>query len=102
MRQFDVVPTRALGPAAPFVVVLQHDAVDQQGTVVVAPCIPARMGPKNRRLTPEVEIDGDSYVVVVGELAGISRTAVAGKAVANFERHRDAFTAAIDLLFTGY
>lgn len=101
MRQFDVIPLPTPKSGAEYLVILQHDAIDQRGTVVVAPCIPASMGPRNRRLTPEVDVGGKRYVVTVGELTSIERRRLSGRAVANLAAHRDAFISAIDLVFTG-
>ncbi|MFT3809434.1 MAG: CcdB family protein [Micropepsaceae bacterium] len=101
MRQFDVLTPVARTSRHPFVVVLQHDQSAGGATIIVAPCIAADDGPRTQRLTPLVEIKGKPYRVIVPELAAIATKTVSSSPVANLALHRDAFTAAIDLLFTG-
>ena len=100
MKQFDVLPSRGRG--ASFLVVLQHDSIDDRGTVIVAPCIPAGRGPRGRALTPMIEIEGSAWLVVMTEMTALERSTLRDrKIVANVVSRRDAFTAAIDLIFTG-
>ncbi|BCW90242.1 hypothetical protein sos41_34100 [Alphaproteobacteria bacterium SO-S41] len=102
MHQFDVIAALETHSAVAFLVILQHDSIDERGTAIVAPCIPFDMGPPNKRLTPAVEIGGARFVVLVAEMTAIERSTLRNRrAVANLALHRDAFIAAIDLLFTG-
>jgi hypothetical protein len=101
MKQFDVLPYSEGSAEAPYLVVLQHDAIDDRDTTIVAPCIEARIGPRHRRLSPEVEIRGRNYVVVTSELSAMRRSSLRSQPIANLAAHRNAFTRAIDLLFTG-
>jgi toxin CcdB len=52
------------------------------------------------RLTPLVEVDGERYVAVTPELAGVSRKALSIQ-VGNLSDRRDDIIAALDLLITG-
>lgn len=102
MRQFDILISRDRRPGAPFLVVLQHDSIDERGTVIVAPCIPSGLGPIGRALTPQIDIDGVAHLVLMTEMTALARSTLRDrKIVANVGDCRDSFTAAIDLIFTG-
>lgn len=101
MRQYDVFAIRTGSTNRPYLMVLQHDAISDTETIVVAPCVAEMRGPIVKRTIPKVMIGGEPYRVLVQEISAISRRSLTGAAVANLAAHRDEFTAAIDLLFTG-
>jgi toxin CcdB len=53
------------------------------------------------RLTPKVDIDGQSYLLLTPQLASISRKEL-GKTVANLGSYRNEIIGAVDFLLTGF
>ncbi len=100
MAQFDVHQTR--GNAAPYLVVLQSDAVGRLDTVIVAPAwrLDANDAPI-RKLQPTVKIAGVAHVLSMQEMLSIPIRAL-GPLVASLKTSRAEIIAAIDLLFAGY
>lgn len=81
---------------------LQADFLDNLETRVVAPVLPLeRIGCPFVRLSPVLEIDGRTYVVVIPSLASVPRQMI-GDPVADFSVLRDEFIAATDFLFQGF
>ncbi|MBL8908871.1 MAG: CcdB family protein [Rhizobiales bacterium] len=103
MRQFDVVsnPHRAATDTIPYLVVLQHDHVQPAPSVIVASVVKYGFLPRIGKLTFEVRIGGEIYLVLAYDMAAIAPQRLSSP-VANLEAHRDQFIAAIDLLFTGF
>jgi toxin CcdB len=101
MSQFDIhrLPRRRGG--SQLVVDLQAEILDELATRLVAPLRPLK-SPDDPvpRLTPVVEVLGDTYFIMVSELAAV-RTKELGSPIVNLHQHRDEIIAAIDLLFTG-
>ena len=54
-----------------------------------------------RRLMPTVQFDGEAYVLVTPQLAGIARRDL-GTPAGSLARHRDEIVAAIDFLLMGF
>ncbi|MEI8095062.1 MAG: CcdB family protein [Spirochaetales bacterium] len=102
--QFDICTnlnpnTRGLYP---YLLILQHDVVAALATRVVAPltratCTVLPIG----RLHPTVALAGDTYLVVMHELASVPMT-VLGPVQASLKSRRDEMVAALDLLFVGF
>ena len=100
--QFDIVENRNAKTRGnfPFVIVLQSDRAASVGSLIVAPLEKSR-GPFFRsRIHPSVEVDGVRYVVLCERMAAVP-LATLGPLVGSGHVSRDAFTAAIDMLFTG-
>lgn len=103
MRQFDVLRNAhpQVSSWAPYVLVIQADLLDELQTVVVAPlALAASFSRPTRILNPIFDVGGESLVLSVAELAGISRHAL-GERIGSLASEREAIVAAIDLLFTG-
>jgi toxin CcdB len=100
--QFDVAENLAPDRTStyPLLLVLQHDRAGLIATVIVAPLVPADIGPLPSRLQPLVTVRGRKYVVLVSQLAAVPKRAI-GHAVGNVMEFRYEIVAALDLLFTG-
>ena len=101
MSQFDVYRLSSRRGGSQYVVDLQADILDELATRLVAPLRPL----KSRedlvpRLTPVVEVQGETYFIVLSEIAAI-RLKELGRPIDNLDTHRDEIIAAIDILFTG-
>jgi toxin CcdB len=88
--------------AIPFLLDVQHDLLDDLETRVVVPLcsISAMKGKVLRTLTPVLEVEGESFVMLTPQLAGIPKSEL-GAPVARFDQHRFEIIAAIDFLLTG-
>jgi toxin CcdB len=86
----------------PFLMDVQADLLSELSSRVVIPLAKAPELAKKPidRLTPVVEIDGDEYILLTPQLAGIRSTEL-GPLVANLTGQRHAIVAAIDFLITG-
>lgn len=104
MPQFTVYEN--LNPATrtsiPLLLDVQSDLLDELGTRVVVPLYAnnALPGSRLRTLTPLFDIDGEPYVMMTPQLAGIQRNML-GRAVTHLSSRRDEIIAALDLLITG-
>ena len=104
MAQFSVhknknPKTRA---AIPFLVNVQSDLLRELRTRVVVPLVKqTTVGKKPiKDLTPVVAIDGQKYMMLTPQLAGIAVSEL-GSEVGSVASHRDAIVAALDFLVTG-
>jgi len=82
---------------------LRHaDLLDELQTRLVIPLTkaPALTKKPIARLTPPIEIDGEQYVLMTPQLAGIARSEL-GPAVGNVADQRSVVTSALALLVTG-
>ena len=88
--------------AIPFLLDVQSDLLSDLETRVVVPLCPASAvkGKPLRVLTPILEIEAESYVMLTPQMAGIPRSEL-GASVASLERYRFEIIAAIDFLVTG-
>src|SRR5262245_50141830 len=86
----------------PFLVDVQADLLDELETRVVAPLTkaPALSRKPISRLTPSVEVDGENYLMITPQLAGIARSDL-GAIVGSLSEQRAAIIGALDLLVTG-
>ncbi|MGY6588652.1 MAG: CcdB family protein [Wenzhouxiangella sp.] len=103
MAQFDLYrnPNPESRQWAPYIVDLQHDLLGALNTRVMAPLVIAEPNGAAaiQRLNPKVSIDGKDHILSTAELASVPISALA-EPVDNLAAHRDAFLAAVDLLFT--
>jgi toxin CcdB len=104
MAQFTVYKnknprTRA---AIPFLLDIQNDLLNGLETRVVVPLHPASVwrGKALKMLTPLLVIEGESFVMLTPQLAGIPKSEL-GAPVAQVPQHRAEIVAAIDFLVTG-
>lgn len=88
--------------AIPFLLDVQSDLLSDLETRVVVPLCPASAvrGKPLRGLTPVFQIEGESYIMLTPQLAGIPRNEL-GAAIGSLERNRFEIVAAIDFLVTG-
>lgn len=86
----------------PLLVDAQADLLDVLQTRLVIPLTkaPALAKKPITRLTPSINIDGEQYLLMTPQLAGIARSEL-GAAVANIADQRSTVIAALDLLITG-
>ncbi len=103
MRQFDLFrnPDAKSARRYPYLVVLQSDLLGGMETVVVAPLAKLKGLTPVKRLTPTIEIDGKSYLIMIHELAAVARDELR-KLVGKAAGMRDSITSAIDLVFFGF
>jgi toxin CcdB len=88
--------------AVPFLLDVQNDLLDDLETRVVVPLCPASMikGRILRSLTPVLEIEGERFVMLTPQMAGIPKSEL-GAPVTRVEQYRFEIIAAIDFLLTG-
>jgi toxin CcdB len=86
----------------PLLVDVQADLLDELETRVVIPLTkaPALSRKPISRLTPSVEVDGENYLMITPQLAGIARSEL-GAVVGNIAEQRVIIIGALDLLLTG-
>jgi toxin CcdB len=88
--------------AVPFLLDIQNDLLDDLETRVVVPLSPltSMKGRILRTLTPVLEIEGERFVMLTPQMAGIPKSEL-GAPVTRVEQHRFEIIAAIDFLLTG-
>ncbi|MGR8953336.1 MAG: CcdB family protein [Gammaproteobacteria bacterium] len=89
--------------SVPYLLNIQADLLDGLQTCVVVPLIPADAGQLEPigRLTPLFGIEGNFYLMLTPQLAGIAKREL-GRTVADLSSARDEIIAAIDFLVTGF
>lgn len=104
MPQFAVYRNRNPQTKATFPLLLdvQSDLLEDLPTRTVIPLTQSSAATKNPliRLTPFIELDGKSYMLLTYQLASISKS-ILGTAVSDASEHRDAIIGALDFLITG-
>jgi toxin CcdB len=104
MAQFTVYKNKNphTGSAIPFLLDVQSDLLSDLETRVVVPLclVSAIKGRALRTLTPVLEIEAESYVMLTPQMAGIPKREL-GALVTRLERYRPEIIAAIDFLVTG-
>jgi toxin CcdB len=104
MAQFTVYenPNRSTRTIYPYLLDIQSDLLDDLRTTVVIPLSPVRLSGKAAisRLCPVLEIDGESYVALTQQLAGVDRITL-GKAVCDLAGCRSDIIAAMDFIIAG-
>jgi len=103
MAQFDVHKNQ--NPKAsgliPFVLDIQNDLLADLATTVAIPLYVGGAATRGiTRLTPEVSVNGQTYLLLTPELAGIPRKAL-GPVVGNLADCRDDIMGAVDFLLAG-
>jgi toxin CcdB len=86
----------------PLLVDAQADLLNELQTRLVIPLTKAAALTKKpmTRLTPSIDVDGEQYLLMTPQLAGIARSEL-GAAVGNIADQRSAIISALDLLITG-
>jgi toxin CcdB len=86
----------------PLLVDAQADLLNELQTRLVVPLTkaPALTKKPIARLTPSIDIDGERYLLMTPQLAGIARSEL-GAVVGSVADQRGAIIAALDLLITG-
>ena len=104
MAQFTVYRNKnsSTQSAVPYLLDIQSDLLESLETRVVVPLCPAGAfrSKAMRTLTPVLEIEGESFVMLTPQLAGIFKSEL-GAPIARVEQQRFAIAAAIDFLVTG-
>jgi toxin CcdB len=104
MAQFTVYKNKnpQTRSAIPFLLDVQNDLLNDLETRVVVPLCPisAMKGKPLRALTPVLEIEAESYVMLTPQMAGIPRSEL-GALITRLEHYRFEIIAAIDFLVTG-
>jgi toxin CcdB len=90
-------------PTFPFLVDVQSDLLDQLQTRVVIPLTrTAGLAKKPlSHLTPVLTFDGETYVLMTPQLAGLARSDL-GAPAGSLAGARQTIVAAMDFLLTGY
>jgi toxin CcdB len=105
MAQFSVFRNKNPRTKAVFPLLLdiQSDVLDDLQTRVVIPLTKAAALTKKPLplITPVVRFDGNDYLLLTPQLAGIARTEL-GAAVGSLAHERQAIIAAVDFLLTGF
>lgn len=105
MSQFAVHRNRNARSRATFPLLLdvQSDLLEDLQTRVVIPLsqVPALAKHPVSQLTPIVEFEGERYIMVTPQLAGIARADL-GPVAGSLASERRAILAALDLLVTGF
>jgi toxin CcdB len=88
--------------AVPFLLDVQHDLLSDLETRVVIPLRPvsAMQGKPLKRLMPVLEIEGERFILLTPQMAGIPKSEL-GTPVTRVEHYRSEIIAAIDFLLTG-
>lgn len=88
--------------AVPFLLDVQNDLLDDLETRVVVPlcAVPMMKGRILRTLTPVLEIEGERFVMLTPQMAGIPKSEL-GAPASRVEQHRFEIISAIDFLLTG-
>lgn len=102
MARFDVY--RFAAKAAPLVVDVQADVLEDLASRVVVPLVPVRNAAREAlpQLKPKIVVEGKAYILMTTDIAALPRACL-GPRVANIgARHRDDITNALDFLFIGF
>lgn len=88
--------------AVPFLLDVQNDLFDGLATRVVVPLCPisALKGHTLRTLMPVLEVEGERFVMLTPQMAGIPKSEL-GAQVTRIGQYRFEIIAAIDFLLTG-
>jgi toxin CcdB len=104
INQFDVVanPFPRSRDRQPFLVALQSNLLARAlDTIVVAPLEPKDSTTFADRLNPELDIDGQTFVLIAQEIVTVRKSAL-GKSQGSIAKQGDKVIAALDLLFAGF
>jgi toxin CcdB len=86
----------------PYLVDVQSELLSDLGTRVVVPLMKRSASTRKpiKTLMPTVRVDGQEFIMMVPQLAGIAASDL-GAAVASMIEHRGEVVAAVDFLITG-
>ena len=105
MAQFTVYRNKSTRSksTSPFLVDVQSDLLDELQTRVVIPLTKASALAKKplTNLTPALKFDGETYMLMTPQLAGVSRTDL-GASTGSLAEQRQVIEAAIDFLPLGF
>jgi toxin CcdB len=89
--------------AFPFLLDVQSDLLDELQTRVVIPLTKAAAFVRKpvAHLMPVVQFEGEAYVLVTPQLAGIARSEI-GSPAGSLAQRRDTIVAAMDFLLSGF
>lgn len=102
MKQFDIC-VNLHGPSAkraPYYAILQSDLLEPFELRLTAPLIFPRIIKPVRKLTLEVQVGSETYLLSMLELASV-RTQIIGRAVGSVRDRHSEIVAALDLLIMG-
>lgn len=101
--QFQVYRNGSGNAHYPYLIDIQSDLVEVLATRVVIPLVPASMADKPLpvRLNPIIQVEGEDYLVMTSEMAGVG-TAAIGEWVCSAMPWRTQIKAGIDFLFDGF
>ncbi len=87
----------------PYLLDIQNDFLEDLETRLVIPVYPmiVLQGKRLTKLTPVIEIVGAQYILMIPELASISKKYL-GVEILNISQHRTMVLSAIDLMVTGF
>ena len=87
----------------PLLVDIQSDVLEPLNTRVVVPLTRSAALTKKpvSHLTPEVSFEGDRYLLMTPQLAGVNRTEL-GSLAGSLAEERQTILAALDFLLTGF
>jgi toxin CcdB len=100
MQQFDLCRIRSEGVVR-LAIVLQHDWLSDQKTIVVAPAMPTTDYKPLSKLHPVFEFEGVPHLVALDLVMTVQRVSM-GPVVAELRHLRDAIKRGLDTLFDGF
>lgn len=104
MSQFDVYrnPSKKTKEAYPYLVDVQNPVIDQLATRLVVPLTALNVKPSMlmKKLTPEIDFDGENYLFMTQQLTSIP-TEVLSNPIGTLEASRALLIDAIDFAITG-
>lgn len=95
-------PNKASRKAYPYLLDIQSNLLHELRTTVVVPLSPASLASEAAitRLNPVVEIDGERFIALIPQMAGIDHKQLDPQ-VAELGEYRDTIVAALDFLISG-
>ena len=103
MSQFDICRNNSDSKRTfPYLLLVQSDLLEPMPTCLVVPMMAAEsVSAPIERLHLAFDVNGQSFVALFSELAGIHRSGI-GMAVASADELRDDIIAAIDFMILGF
>jgi hypothetical protein len=99
MKQFDI--RKVKGAEAALIVVLQHDALAEANTVIVAPLLELSRFKASPRLHPRIRVNGIDFIIGTELLLAMERKNIGDK-VDSAVQIMDEIKNALDLVFLGF
>ena len=104
MAQFFAYKNSSLGTRKqyPYLLDIQNDLLSELKTVVVIPLSPVKIaGPMSlTRLNPSFTFDGETFIAMTQDIAGIDRSQLGAKAC-DLSEYRAEIIAAVDFVLSG-